>query len=188
MKSLWNASEVAVATGGQIIGSQEWNANGVSIDSRTVQPGDLFIAIVGPKENGHKYVSSALDRGAAGALVSTIPNDLAKENIVLVSDTLKSFYKLAEAARKRSKAKVVAVTGSVGKTGTKEALRSALARDRSTHATTGNQNNEWGVPLSLARLPTEAKYAVFEIGMRRAGDIAPLSETCSSGYRNYNYS
>ena len=172
---LWQASEAAAATNGRTTGG--WNAIGVSIDSRTVQSGDLFVAIQGPNFDGHGFVADAMARGAVAAMVSREPDGVdADAPLLWVDDTLAGLEALGRAARQRSKAQIVAVTGSVGKTGTKEALFQALARSASTHASKGNLNNHWGAPLSLARMPRDSQFGVFELGMNHAGEIAPLSQ------------
>ncbi|TAL01712.1 MAG: UDP-N-acetylmuramoylalanyl-D-glutamyl-2,6-diaminopimelate--D-alanyl-D-alanine ligase [Rhodospirillaceae bacterium] len=180
--ALWTAAEVANATGGTCRGS--WSATGVSIDTRTLKVGDLFVALRGPSFDGHEFVDAALTRGAAGALVHrtgvTSPeresdSDKSHNRLVVVKDTFAALQDLARAARTRCAATVVAVTGSVGKTGTKELLKVALSAQGETSATEGNLNNHWGVPLSLTRLPRGARYGVFELGMNHAGEIAPLS-------------
>tara|TARA_Y100001960_G_scaffold330176_1_gene423480 strand:+ start:1087 stop:2562 length:1476 start_codon:yes stop_codon:yes gene_type:complete len=179
---LWNAHEVASATAGHTNG--EWFVNGISIDSRTIKSGDLFIAIKGLNQNGHNYVNDALEKGAVGAIVSTA--DARKVNISLdeskllrVVDTREALEKLAAFARTRSEARIIAITGSVGKTSTKEALKLALeataGSSREVCATKGNLNNHWGLPLSLANLSQKATYGVFEMGMSRRGEISPLS-------------
>jgi UDP-N-acetylmuramoyl-tripeptide--D-alanyl-D-alanine ligase len=170
----WTAREVIDATGGR--GPDGWVATGVSIDSRTVQPGDLFIALIGDRLDGHLYIEAALRRGAAAAIVARRPDGIAPDApLVEVADTMAALQALGAAARSRSRAKIVAVTGSVGKTSTKEALRLVLGRQGSTHASEGNLNNHWGAPLSLARMPADCDFAVFELGMNHAGEIAPLS-------------
>ncbi|MCP5366930.1 MAG: UDP-N-acetylmuramoylalanyl-D-glutamyl-2,6-diaminopimelate--D-alanyl-D-alanine ligase [Hyphomicrobiales bacterium] len=171
---LWTAEEAAAATGGTATGV--WVAAGMSIDSRTLEPGDLFVALEGPNHDGHDYVAAALQLGAAAALVARRPDGLAADApLLIVPDTLQALRDLARAARARSRARVIAVTGSVGKTGTKEALRTVLAAQDRTHANVGSLNNHWGLPLSLARLPEDAAYAVFEMGMNHPGEIVPLS-------------
>ncbi|OIR09983.1 UDP-N-acetylmuramoyl-tripeptide--D-alanyl-D-alanine ligase [mine drainage metagenome] len=172
---LWTSAEARDATRGRSSGP-DWQAGGVSIDSRAVAPGDLFVALAGPHHDGHDYVAQALADGAAAALVHKIPAGLpADAPLLLVEDTLDGLVALAAAARARSGAKVVAVTGSVGKTSTKEMLKLALEAGGPTHANVGSLNNHWGVPLSLARLPREARTAVFELGMNHAGELTPLS-------------
>ncbi len=176
MSTLWTSAEIAKATGGKCPGS--WTASGVSIDSRSVSKGDLFVALKGPNFDGHAYVTAALKAGAAAALVHGEVQDSADyhDRIVVVKDTFAALQDLAKFARSRTKARIIAVTGSVGKTGTKEALKLGLAALGKTHATEGNLNNHWGVPLSLSRMPADTAYGVFELGMNHAGEIAPLSK------------
>ncbi|MDP6566346.1 MAG: UDP-N-acetylmuramoylalanyl-D-glutamyl-2,6-diaminopimelate--D-alanyl-D-alanine ligase [Alphaproteobacteria bacterium] len=173
-RALWPAEVAAAATNGRT--GADWRASGVSIDSRSVGPGDLFVAIEGPNFDGHVFVAEALAKGAAAAMVARRPDGLEPGAPLLeVADTLAGLEALGRAARQRCDARIVAVTGSVGKTGTKEALRMALARDGATHASEGNLNNHWGAPLSLARMPADSRYGVFELGMSDAGEIEPLS-------------
>jgi UDP-N-acetylmuramoyl-tripeptide--D-alanyl-D-alanine ligase len=173
--SLWTASAAAAAVSGRLTG-RTWTASGVSIDSRTVARGDLFVALQGPTHDGHDHVAAALAAGAAAALVHRVPEGLAADAPLLVAqDTRQALESLAAAARARSNARIVAVTGSVGKTGTKEMLKLALDTAGPTHVTAGNLNNHWGVPLSLARLPPSARFAVFELGMNHPGEITPLT-------------
>ncbi|HEY1721863.1 MAG TPA: UDP-N-acetylmuramoylalanyl-D-glutamyl-2,6-diaminopimelate--D-alanyl-D-alanine ligase [Magnetospirillaceae bacterium] len=172
---LWTRAEILAATHAQASGG-DWQATGVSIDSRSVNPGDLFVALSGPNHDGHDYVAAAFAKGGAAAIVQRVPNDVsAGAPLIIAADTQAALNDLAAAARARSGAKIVAVTGSVGKTGTKEMLKLAFDSVGLTHATQGNLNNRWGVPLSLARLPREAQYAVFELGMNHAGEITPLT-------------
>ncbi|HIJ38207.1 MAG TPA: UDP-N-acetylmuramoylalanyl-D-glutamyl-2,6-diaminopimelate--D-alanyl-D-alanine ligase [Rhodospirillaceae bacterium] len=172
---LWTSQDALAATGGQAFGP-DWQAQGISIDSRTVSPGDLFVAIRGPQHDGHNFVSDALARGAAAALVDQRSEDLPSDApLLLVKDSLAGLTDLAIRARQRSAARILAVTGSVGKTGTKEMLRLALAAAGPTHASVGSFNNHWGVPLSLARLPADAAFAIFELGMNHPGEITPLT-------------
>jgi UDP-N-acetylmuramoyl-tripeptide--D-alanyl-D-alanine ligase len=172
--TLWTAQEVGLATNAEA--RADWNATGVSIDSRTAAPGDLFIALEGPNFDGHAFVGSALKQGACAALVHRIPAGFEDDRrLLLVRDTLEGLQALGEAARSRSRAQILAVTGSVGKTSTKEMLKLVLEAQGETHATAGSFNNHWGVPLSLARLPRTARFAVFELGMNHPGEIAPLS-------------
>lgn len=169
--TLWTASEAAAATGGAPQGG--WEASGVAIDSRTISAGDLFVAVAGPNHDGHCFVGQALEGGAAAAMVS---RECGRDVPSLhVPDTRAGLYALARAARARSTARIAAITGSVGKTGCKDLLFHLLSRAGRTEASQGNLNNEWGAPLSLARLPREAAFAVFELGMNHAGEIAPLS-------------
>jgi UDP-N-acetylmuramoyl-tripeptide--D-alanyl-D-alanine ligase len=175
MSSLWTSAEVAIATNGTA--PIEWHATGVSIDSRTVEAGDLFIPISGPNFDGHEFIGGALKNGAAASLISHdvvgLPGDSA---LLSVADTFKALNDLGRAGRDRSEAKVIAVTGSVGKTGVKEALGQLLSGQGETSYSRGSFNNHFGVPLSLARLPVSADYAVFELGMNHAGELIPLSQ------------
>ncbi|HET6518907.1 MAG TPA: UDP-N-acetylmuramoylalanyl-D-glutamyl-2,6-diaminopimelate--D-alanyl-D-alanine ligase [Geminicoccaceae bacterium] len=172
--ALWSGAEAAAATGG--VGRSDWGASGVSIDSRTLEPGDLFVALRGPTHDGHDHVAGALARGAAAAVVRRRPGGVAGDAPLLtVDDTLRALTMLGAAGRARSGARVVAVTGSVGKTGTKEALRVALAASGPTHASAASYNNHWGVPLSLARMPRDVRFGVFELGMNRPGEIEALA-------------
>ncbi len=137
--------------------------------------GDAFFAIKGENRDGHDFVDSALKGGAGLAVVARDQRDrFAGAPLLVVPDVLEALRNLARAARARTEARVIAVTGSVGKTGTKEALRLALSTDGETHASVASYNNHWGVPLSLARCPASTKYAVLEIGMNHAGEITPL--------------
>ena len=172
---LWTSDDVVRATRGTAHGAP-WQATGVAIDSRAVVAGDLFIAIPGERFDGHTFVAQALAAGAVAAVVSHRPAELADDaRLVVVYDTMAALVDLARAARDRSSATVVSVTGSVGKTGTKEALGVALAGFGQTHVSGGNLNNHIGAPLSLARLPASARYAVLELGMNHKGEISPLS-------------
>ncbi len=170
---LWTAAEVAGAVRSQG-GAVSWCATGVSIDSRTVVPGDLFVALEGPTFDGHDFLEEAFGKGAVAALVSRPPQSVGNP-LVIVDDTMKALEALGQAARARSQATVIAITGSVGKTGTKAALAQCLGEQAPTYATEGNLNNHWGVPLSLARLPADCRYGVFELGMNHAGEIGPLA-------------
>jgi len=177
-RSLWTAGDAAQATGGRAFG--QWEVNGVSIDSRTVEPGDLFVAISGPNFDGHDFVSDALSRGAAAAMVHRDAADITPvlrddAPLLLVNDTTVALEDLGSSARARMNGKIIAVTGSVGKTGTKEGLRLALSDQGLTHASAGNLNNHWGLPLSLSRMPGDAAFGIFELGMNRAGEILRLT-------------
>ena len=175
MTALWTAGELVAATGGTL--TRDFVASGVSIDSRTVTSGDLFIALQGPNFDAHAFVGDALAKGATGAMVAQVPDGIADEApLLVVADTLEGLTALGNAARRRSRARIVAVTGSVGKTGTKEALRLALAGQGLTHASVGSFNNQWGVPLSLARMPRDADFGVFELGMNHPGELTELSQ------------
>ncbi|MEL7098582.1 MAG: UDP-N-acetylmuramoyl-tripeptide--D-alanyl-D-alanine ligase [Pseudomonadota bacterium] len=171
--TLWTSEDAAAATGGRT--PVDWQATGVSIDTRTLQPGDLFVALKDVRD-GHDFVAQALEKGAAAALVSRIPEGVAEDApLLIVDDVLTGLEALGAAARARTNARVVAVTGSVGKTSTKEMLRAMLGAQGETHASVASYNNHWGVPLTLARMPASTEYAVIEIGMNAPGEIAPLS-------------
>jgi UDP-N-acetylmuramoyl-tripeptide--D-alanyl-D-alanine ligase len=167
--SLWTASELVEATGGSL--SQPFDADGLSIDTRTLMPGDLFIALLGEGRDGHAFVANALAKGAAGAMV----HGDAAGPVLRVDDTLAGLTRLGGLARMRCAGRMVAVTGSVGKTTTKEMLRGALSAFGSAHAAVASYNNHWGVPLTLARMPRDADFCIAEIGMNHAGEIAPLA-------------
>ncbi len=172
--SLWTASDAAHATGGEARG--DWQATGVSIDTRTIQAGDLFVALKDIRD-GHEFVAQALAKGACAAMVSHIPEGVSAEApLLIVDDVLPALEALGAAARDRTSAQVVAVTGSVGKTSTKEMLRDVLSGQGRTHAAEASYNNHWGVPLTLARMPQDTEFAVIEIGMNHPGEIAPLSK------------
>jgi len=173
MSPLWTAAEAAAATGGRARGG--WAVTGVAIDSRTVAPGDLFVALQAGRD-GHDFVADALARGAAAAMVARVPPGVAADApLLLVADTLAGLTALGRAGRARSAARVAAITGSVGKTSAKEMLAAALAGQGRVHAAEASHNNHWGVPLTLARLPRDAGFAVVEIGMNAPGEIAPLA-------------
>ena len=176
---LWTSAEASKATGGDVIG--EWVASGVSINTRTLNPGDLFVALVGPKLDGHDFVGKAFDMGAVAATVNHIPEGpegtYPASAFLVAKDTQKALEDMAVAARARAgNARVIAVTGSVGKTGIKEALAVVLSKQGKTSASEGSLNNHWGLPLSLARMPGDSDFAVLEMGMNHAGELIPLSK------------
>jgi UDP-N-acetylmuramoyl-tripeptide--D-alanyl-D-alanine ligase len=175
---LWTVEAMTKAMGGEPHGTLPTSITGLSIDTRTIAPGEAFFAIKGDARDGHEFVDAALKAGAGLAVVAADKRDsFAKAAPLLaVPDVLDGLIALAHAARARSAAKFIGVTGSVGKTGTKEALRLALSSEGETHASAASYNNHWGVPLSLARCPESAKYAVLEMGMNHAGEIAPLTK------------
>ncbi len=174
MSALWTAAEAAVATSGKATG--DWVATGVSIDTRTLATGDLFVALKDARD-GHDFVASALREGAAAALVSRIPDDVPDDApLLLVDDVLVALEKLAEAARARCDACIIAITGSVGKTSTKDMLAHVLRNQGRVHAAVMSLNNHWGVPLTLARMPKDSDFAVIEIGMNHPGEISPLAQ------------
>ena len=169
MTPLWTSTDLAAASGAAPPGV---DATGVSIDSRTLVPGDLFVALVGENGDGHAHVADAFAKGAAAAMVH---RDVGGGPPLRVRDTLAGLQALGRYARARGTGRVIAVTGSVGKTTTKEMLRTMLGAFAPTHAAAASYNNHWGVPLTLARLPADSGFAVIEIGMNHAGEIAPLS-------------
>lgn len=174
MTSLWTSAEIAAATMGKA--GAAFEASGVSIDSRKIAKGDLFVALQGPNFDGHDYIAKALEMGAAGILAHRLPAGVSADApLVLVKDTLQGLQDLGAAARNRSAAKFIAVTGSVGKTSTKEMLKLVLGAQEATFASEGNLNNHWGAPLSLARMPRDAKIGIFELGMNHADEIRPLA-------------
>ena len=169
--ALWTSDEIAAAAGGTA--SAPFEVSGVTFDSREVGPGDLFVAMPGTVHDGHKFVDSAFAAGAAGAIVSQPVSG----PHVLVDDTFAALQALGRASRERSRATIIGVTGSVGKTSTKEALYAALDRNRPgrVHRSVKSYNNHTGVPLSLARMPRDAQFAVLEMGMNHAGEIHALT-------------
>jgi len=169
MSALWTGAELAAATGGTC--DPALAVTGVSIDTRSLAPGDLFVALRAARD-GHDFVAEAFARGAAAAMVE---RDGTGGPLLRVADTLAGLTALGAAGRARSTARVIAVTGSVGKTTTKDMLHRAMAALGLAHASAASHNNHWGVPLTLARLPREAAWAAVEIGMNRRGEIAPLS-------------
>ncbi|MGC8203836.1 UDP-N-acetylmuramoyl-tripeptide--D-alanyl-D-alanine ligase [Aliiroseovarius sp. PTFE2010] len=181
--ALWTAKDAAKATGGKATGGKaaggkthdKWEATGVSIDTRTLEPGDLFVALTAARD-GHDFVAQALESGAAAAMVSRIPDGLdTSAPLLVVDDVQEGLEALGRAGRARTAARVIAVTGSVGKTSTKEMLRAMLDPQGATHASQASYNNHWGVPLTLARMPRASEYAVIEIGMNHPGEIEPLA-------------
>ncbi|MCB1395624.1 MAG: UDP-N-acetylmuramoyl-tripeptide--D-alanyl-D-alanine ligase [Rhodobacter sp.] len=171
MTALWTHSEAERATGGQA--TAPFAATGLSIDTRSLRPGDLFVALKAARD-GHDFVAQAFDKGAAAALVDHVPEGVTGPCLV-VEDVLAALTALGAAGRARSTARVIGVTGSVGKTSTKEMLREMLAAFGTVHAAEASFNNHWGVPITLARLPRETDFAVVEIGMNHPGEIAPLA-------------
>jgi UDP-N-acetylmuramoyl-tripeptide--D-alanyl-D-alanine ligase len=172
---LWTLEEIMAATGARVGGGFQ-QATGASIDTRTLEPGDLYFAIKGDVHDGHDFVPAALEKGASGAVVSEdkAPH-VNSDRLIVVPDVLEAMRQLGRAARRRTDARIVAITGSVGKTGTKEAMRLALSRQGATHASVASYNNHWGVPLTLSRMPRETEFGIFEIGMNHAHEILPLT-------------
>jgi UDP-N-acetylmuramoyl-tripeptide--D-alanyl-D-alanine ligase len=177
VSALWTSEALVAGVHGRPIGQMPEAVTGISIDTRSLQPGDAFFAIKGEKMDGHDFATAAM---AAGAAVLVVAEGklaaLGRVNLpkIVVPDVLAGLEKLGVASRARSKAKVIAVTGSAGKTSTKEALRLALSPSGKVHASDKSFNNHWGVPLTLARMPEDTDFAVFEIGMNHAGEIRPL--------------
>ncbi|SPJ23892.1 UDP-N-acetylmuramoyl-tripeptide--D-alanyl-D-alanine ligase [Palleronia abyssalis] len=172
--SLWTSADAVAATGGRTI--CDWQAFGVSIDTRTLQPGDLFVALTVARD-AHDFVATALKKGAAAALVSRVPDGVDPgAPLLIVDDVQTALEGLGRFARSRLTGRVLAITGSVGKTTTKEMARAAFAAQMRVHAAEASYNNHWGVPLTLARMPPETELGIIEIGMNHPGEIAPLSE------------
>jgi len=169
--TLWTAPEAAAATGGQAVG--DWQATGVSIDTRTIEAGDLFVALQDVRD-GHDFVAMALDKGAAAAIVSRVPDGVpADAPLLIVPDVLAALEDLGRAARARTQAQVIGITGSVGKTSTKEMLRTVLSAQGKTHAAEASYNNHWGVPLTLPPI-----IRLFGLGM--AANVIGKSKTYAS--------
>ena len=173
----WTGAEFAEAAGGRPMGEPLGDVTGMSIDTRTLNPGDAFFAIAGDRFDGHEFGSQAMRAGAA-CLVIAEERAIALGHLrvpkVVVPDVLRALEGVGKAARKRMDGRIAAVTGSVGKTTTKEMLRAALGGAGPTHAAVASFNNHWGVPLTLARMPADAAFGVFEIGMNHPGEITPL--------------
>ena len=174
--ALWTADELVAATGGTLHGHVSLPIHGVSIDSRNLAPGDIFAAIKGDTHDGHDFIVKALKAGAGLAIVSRVTDEMTAAGplLLVADDPLRGLEAMGRAARQRARAQVIAVTGSVGKTSTKEMLRIALSASSLTHASAASFNNHWGVPLTLARMPRGTAFGVFEIGMNHAGEITPL--------------
>jgi len=177
LEPLWTPLALFAPLRARLSGAMPQPIFGISIDTRTLLPGDLFFAIKGERNNGHDHVADAFAKGAAAAVVDEDHADQLKETgpLYVVRDVLRSLEGLAIAARARTAARIVAVTGSVGKTTTKEALRHVLSQEGATHASAASYNNHWGVPLTLARMPRDTHFGVIEIGMNHAGEILPLT-------------
>ena len=176
-RPLWSGLDLVARLNARVRGLVPNGVGGISIDTRTLQPGDLFFAITGDSGNGHDYVASAFEKGAAAAVIDEAHSDtvVASGPLYVVHDVLSALVQLGLAARERADARVIAVTGSVGKTSTKEALKLVLATAGATHASAASYNNHWGVPLTLARMPAGSQFGVYEIGMNHAGEITPLT-------------
>lgn len=171
---LWTAEEIAQATNGKAI--ENFDVYGLSIDTRTIKKGDLFIALKGEKSDGHNHAAEALAKGAAGVLVSSLPAGVSGNRAIIVEDTMKALEAMAHTARHRSNAKIIGVTGSSGKTSTKEMLKTALISVGKTHTTLGNLNNNIGMPLTLARMPKDTDFAVIEMGISHTGEMTEMTK------------
>src|SRR5690606_18337683 len=174
---LWKSDDMVEAMGGRPFGNLPPGITGISIDSRSLKPGEAFFAIKGEQFDGHDFVTAAMAAGAGLIVVAEhrLPAfGNSKVPMIVVEDVLEALTKLGIASRARSKAQIIAVTGSVGKTTTKEALRHVLSEVGKVHASVASFNNHWGVPLTLARMPEDADYGVFEIGMNHHDEIRPL--------------
>ena len=173
---LWTAQDLADITGGRVVGDENTGVSGFSIDSRTLEHGDAYVAIKGDVHDGHKFAAASLQSGASLAIVSKHDEEMQEAGSLLVvdEDPLKALEKIARASRARFTGRVAAITGSVGKTGTKEMLRLCLEKCGTVHASIKSYNNHWGVPLMLANLPPHADFGVFEVGMNHPGEIVPL--------------
>ena len=173
---LWRGLALVAPLRARVAGRLPAAVTGISMDSRSLEPGDLFFAIHGENSNGHDYVAKAFAAGAAAAVVDEAHADALRGcgPLLIVADVLAGLERLGKAARQRSPARIAAITGSVGKTSSKEALALVLRQAGPTHAAVASFNNHWGVPLTLARMPESSRYGVFEIGMNHAGEITPL--------------
>ncbi|WP_336945638.1 UDP-N-acetylmuramoyl-tripeptide--D-alanyl-D-alanine ligase [Asaia sp. HN010] len=172
MSALWTSAELREATQGRL--DAELEVSGLSIDTRSLEPGDLFIALVGENSDGHAHIATALDKGAACVMVHDARPG-SDPRLLHVTDTMAGLQDLGHAARARFSGRMIGVTGSVGKTTTKNMLHCALSALGPTHAAVASYNNHWGVPLTLARMPRDTAYCVAEIGMNHRGEIAPLA-------------
>ncbi len=173
--AVWTAIDVIKVTGGTC-SSNQWSASGISIDTRTLQKGDLFVALVGENADGHDYVKVAIDAGACAAIVTKQVLGVDEDKLLIVTDTLKAMEDLGKSARARTAAKIIGITGSVGKTGTKEMLAASLGGQGQTHASIKSYNNHWGVPLSLSGMHAGTDFGIFEMGMNHPNEITPLSK------------
>ncbi|MGA7383224.1 MAG: UDP-N-acetylmuramoylalanyl-D-glutamyl-2,6-diaminopimelate--D-alanyl-D-alanine ligase [Methylocella sp.] len=175
---LWTSLGLVGPLAARVSGSMpRGGVTGISIDTRTIQKGDLFFAIKGASTDGHDYAGAAFEKGAVAAVVDEARAEALRPlgPLYVVSDVLLALERLGVAARARSPARIVAVTGSAGKTSTKEALRLVLTQAGASHAPVASYNNHWGVPLTLARMPKHTGFGIYEIGMNHQGEITPLS-------------
>lgn len=172
LTALWNNEELSEIFSVQIRGM--WKCFGISIDTRTLEQGDLFFALKGPASDGHDFVKMAIAKGAVAAVVSKPVKGINSNLLIVVEDVKEALATLGKAGRARVDIPIVAITGSAGKTGTKEALKAALSRNKKVHASVLSYNNDIGVPLSLARMPRDAEYGIFELGMNHKGELREL--------------
>lgn len=171
---MWTVADIEQATGGNGHGAN-WSATRFSIDSRSIEAGEIYIALQGERVDGHDYAKQALDNGAVGIIVHHLIEGVDERKQVLVEDTFEALRDMAAFHRRRLEATIIGVTGSVGKTGTKEMLRTVLSTKGRTYASYGNFNNHIGTPLCLVNMPMDAQFGVFEMGMNHAGEISQLS-------------
>ncbi|MBX9620810.1 MAG: UDP-N-acetylmuramoyl-tripeptide--D-alanyl-D-alanine ligase [Alphaproteobacteria bacterium] len=171
VRILWNSQDIDKITGGE--STVPWVCSGISIDTRTLAKGDLFVALKGEKGEGELFLENAYEKGAVAALASHVSKVPLPQ--LVVKDTLRALEKLGIAARERSNAKRIAITGSVGKTSTKDMLKVILKDQGLTHGSVSSYNNHWGVPLTLARMPEKTEFGIFEVGMNHPGEIRPLT-------------
>jgi len=177
MSYLWTLQDFLAATDGRPVGDMPEGITGISIDSRTLKPGEAFFAIKGDNFDGHDFIGKAASAGAAIAVVSEdrlVALGRWNMPLIVVRDVLEAMVQLGRASRARSKAQIVAITGSVGKTTTKDMMRTVLSASGKVHASVASFNNHWGVPLTLARMPVDTRFGIFEIGMNHPGEITPL--------------
>ena len=172
-KILWKGKDVLKITNGH--GPSNWNASGVSIDTRTIKKGDIFFALAGPNYDGHQFIGEAIKKGAS-IVISNAPVLNHENKVVVVNDVLKALVCLGKSSRERNKGKIIAVTGSSGKTTVKEMLASSLIDCGRIHYSQSSYNNKIGVSLSLARMPSNTDFSIFEVGMNNYGEISYLSK------------
>ena len=182
MNRSWSSEEILKALKVKSASVSSWNAMGISTDSRTIVPGNIFLALSGDRYDGHNYVDEAFNNGASAAIISRKIESIENKNFLLVSDTFDALKDLAIHSRNTTKAKIIAITGSVGKTTTKELLYLSLKNQFKVFKSEGNLNNHIGVPLSMARMPVESDFAIFELGMNKSGEIRNLSNLLKPNY------
>lgn len=171
---IWTSKEAAIATNGKIFSN--WESGKIVFDSRLIEPGDTFLAFKGVQSDGHDYIDMAFSKGASAAIVERVPDGIDTKKLLLVQNSINALNNLANYKRKKSKAVFIAITGSVGKTSTKELLNLAFSAHGKTFSSRGNYNNFLGVPINLASMPDDIEFAILEIGMDHAGEITPLTK------------